>query len=317
MANFDSAAGITQDETTKLLGDYFSQAPADNSPFKGEKTENIEGLGSVTVNWNIEAAPSISFAPPTQASWDSALNASGQTNQAAHTPLPSLPTIQVMIPTLTAFYTVGTAEPVGGTSHNLVAYATLTFGPGAITHALVALTIDEANFSTWDKVIFNRMLLPKIFESANQILSVIHVPALDWEGVALNPVQFQLQGNQLIAAATLTGNQAALDVSGVTWPTDKVFVLASQTLLNAALSVFAKQGQDKPFGDSGDFQGLADWQYSGKVTSLTATVKTFGPLTINAQLSVSLNAGATLTAAGMALAAAGCVLGTAVLAMMI
>lgn len=312
MPNFDVAAGINQAKLNDLLGQYFSNAPASNNPFKGSTTKPVQGLGNVTLTWNVERPPTIVFGPPSLDVWNPALNAQGQTNGDTKTPLPTLPMVQVTLPVLTASYRLGSVE-VGGTANNVVAYATLTFAPGTITIGLVAVTLDESSFSTWDKAIFNLVLLPQIFSSAKDMLSVVHIPSIGWQDVQLNPLQLQMVGDQLIAAATLVANKQPLDTSGVTWPTDPVFALASTGLVNTALTDFLAPFQGKTFADSGDFHGLANWDYSGSVSSLSATVKTVAPLTIDARASASLTAGAKLTAAGMALAAAGCALGAALI----
>ncbi|WP_248730349.1 hypothetical protein [Pseudomonas sp. MWU13-2517] len=313
MTNFDAAAGISVTELNTLLGEYYKNAPSTNDPFKGSLPKTLPNLGAVTLTWDVGAAPSLIFGPPTLDIWNAALAPNGKANGAQSIPLPSLPMVQLTLPTLTASYTLGSAPSVGGTAPSVVVYATLTFNPGTLALDLVAVSLDESRFSTWDKAIFNLMLLPQIFASANQALAIVHLPSLDWKGVTLNPIQLQLTTSYLLGATTLTSNTSALDIEGVTWPTDDVFVIASNTLLNTAMATFLQPYQGHPFSDSGDFKKLADWSYSGSISSLSATVKQVAPLTINAQLSASLNAKATLTAAGMALAAAGCAIGAALL----
>ncbi|MEH6348511.1 hypothetical protein [Pseudomonas sp. 3JA] len=313
MTNFDAAAGISVTELNTLLGEYYQNAPSTNDPFKGSLPKTLPDLGAVTLTWDVGAAPSLAFGPPSPAIWNAALAPNGETNGSQSIPLPSLPMVQLTLPMLTASYTLGSAPAVGGTAPSVVVYATLTFTPGTLALDLVAVSLDESKFSAWDIAIFNLMLLPQIFASANQMLALVHLPNLDWNGVTLNPVQLQLTASYLLGATTLTTNTNALDIDGVTWPTDPVFVIASNTLINTAMAVFLKPYQGYPFSDSGDFKKLADWSYNGSISSLSATVKQVAPLTINAQLSASLNAQATLTAAGMALAAAGCALGAALL----
>lgn len=317
MPNIDAAAGVTQKELNVLLDEYYENAPDNNNPFKGSVQKDVPILGNVTVTWDVKKAPSLTFGAPTLAVWNAALNSSHETNGAANTSLPTLPMVQVLIPELAASYTQNAAPPVGGITKNVVAYATLDFSPGEIKISVVAVTIDEKDFSPWDKEIFNLFLLPKIFESAAEMLSVVHLPTIDWQGVALNPVSIMIQGTQLLAAATLTTNPQPLDVTGVTWPTDPVFVIASTTLINAALAAFMAQYNDITRHDDGEFSvdgvELATWEYTATVKSLSATVKVVSPLTITAEGTASLNAQAGLTPAGMALAAVGCAAGTALL----
>lgn len=313
MANFDAAAGVSDVELNSLLAEYFSVAPADNDPFKGSVTQDVTGIGSVTLTWNIGAAPTLAFGPPSLQVWNAALNSGGVTNGTSGTALPTMPMVQLTIPTLTASYTIDSGSPVGGTTSNVVVYATLGFAPGAIAITIVAVTIDESGFSLWDKAIFNLVLLPQIFAAVGKILQVINVPTISWQGVSLNPLQFQIVGTQLIAAATLSTG-GALDVSGVTWPTDNLFILSSNALINAALAAGVAQFQGHQFSDSGTWKDLATWSYSGALTSLTVTVGQVDPLTIDAGIVVSLNVTGGLTPAGMALAVVGCALGGGLLA---
>jgi hypothetical protein len=223
--------------------------------------------------------------------------------------------VALTIPDMTASYSLKGVAPVGGETKNVIAYATLAFPAGEIDVTMVGLTINESDFQPWDKAIFNSVFVPAIFNAVTQMLGVIHIPSLSWEGVTLNPIQVAIAGDQLVAASTLTTNSAPLDISGVIWPTDGVFVLANASLINAALAAGVKPYVGKTFSDSGNFHDLADWNYQGKVESLSATVSTLSPLAFNATLSASLNVGGSLTAAGMALAVVGCALGGALLAL--
>jgi hypothetical protein len=316
MMNLDAAAGMDLPSLNDLLRQYYTSAESTapgNNPFDNTQSKTLPNIGKVLLKWKLNVAPVLAFGPPSQAVWDAALDSAGHTNAQDKKPLPSGPMVQLTMPDLSASYTLDAQPSMGGESKNVIAYATLAFPPGEIDIQLVALTINESSFSTWDKVIFNTFLVPEIFKAAQQMMSVIHLPTLSWKGVTLNPVQISLQGSRLLAAATLTTNKAPLDTSGAVWPTDPIFVIASQSLINAALAAGIAPYQNYPFKDSGNFKSLADWDYSGQVTSLTATVKTVQPLTIDAELSVSLSAGAKLTAAGMALAAVGCALGAGLL----
>jgi hypothetical protein len=317
MANFDAAGGIDLTSLNTLLSQYYTsaeQVAPGNNPFDGTTSKNVAPLGDVTLTWKLKSAPVLAFGAPSQADWNASLDAAGTTNGAAGNPVPTGAVAAVSIANMTASYTVAGVAPVGGETHNLVAYATLAFPAGEVDVTLVGLTIDESDFAPWDKAIFNTMLVPALFKAVTEMLGVIHVPALSWQGVSLNPVQIALSGNQLTAAATLTTNSAPIDTSGVTWPTDAVFVLASKPLIDAALAAGVKPYVGKTFSDSGEFKDLADWNYSGSLDSISATTGTLSPLTVNASITASLNVGGSLTAAGMALAVVGCAAGAALLA---
>jgi hypothetical protein len=317
MANFDAAAGIDGASLNDLLAQYYASAeqvtPGDN-PFDDSVTKDVSPIGDVTVAWKLAGAPTLAFGAPSQADWDAALDAKGNSNASDGNPLPTAPMVALTIADMTASYTVKGLSPVGGETRNVVAYATLAFPAGEIDVTMVGLAIDEADFAPWDKAIFNAVLVPAIFNAVTQMLGVIHIPTLSWQGVSLNPIQVAISGSQLIAASTLATNTAPLDTSGVAWPADPVFVVANAALVNAALAVGVQPYVGETFSDSGEFHDLADWDYQGSIDTITATVETLSPLVIDASITVSLNVGGKLTAAGMALAVVGCALGGALLA---
>lgn len=317
MANIDVACGIKLASLNALISQYYTSASSVSPlpyPIAGQVVKSIDNVGQVTLDWQIDGAPSLVFGPPSQDVWDASLDANGSTNGQDGNPVPSGPVVQLLMPALSASFVIGSNPPVGGQTQNLATYATLAFPAGEIDIDLLGLTIDESDFSAWDKAIFNEVLVPQIFKIAGEMIGVVHLPQISWEGVTLNPIHLSIAGDQLFAAATLTTNSAPLDITGVTFPTDPVFVVASSNLFDTALAAGLKPYQGKAFADSGDFKGLADWDYSGTLNSVTATLSAASPLTIDASVTLSLNAGGKLTPAGMALAAVGCALGAGLLA---
>lgn len=313
MATFDAAAGVTEATFNDLVTQLYTNPPADN-PFKGTKSQDIPGIGTATLSWEVQQAPVITLGPPTQAVWDAALDDKGHTNKADGKPIPDAVMVQLCIPKMHVQYVVGSAPPVGGDTTNVMAYATIAFTDDGLLITLVAISVDESQFSDWDKAIFNLLLVPNIFKAAASILTVVHIPALTWEGVTLEtPTLFQC-GTLLVAASVETGGSTPVDVSGAQWPDKPLFVLVAQKLINDGLKGLTKAQEGKTHSDSGDFKGLADWDYSLRVNSLAATVDTSDPTKVDATASVSLTAGGKLTAAGMALAAVGCGAGAALLA---
>ncbi len=309
MANFDAAAGISVASVNGALAGFYSSASAKTPfayPFQGSETKTIANIGVVTFTWTFNAAPTVAFGPPSLDIWNASLAANGNTNGVDGNPLPNGAVVQLMIPDLSVGYSIDSGAQVTGDAKNLGAYAALAFPSGEVDETLVGLTIDESAFSAWDKAIFNGLLVPKIYELAAAALGVINIPQLAWNGVQLTPPSIWMAGDQLLAAAVLTTNPQPIDVTGATWPTDPLFVLASQSLLNAALAAGVAPYQHNTFGDSGDYNSLADWSYTGMLQSLTATVGTISPLIVSAQVTLSLETDVSLTAAGMALATVGC-----------
>lgn len=312
MANFDLAAGVSVGEANTILSQYYKSVPTDNNPFKGSRTKEIGGV-EITLTWDIAQAPTVAFGPPSQDVWDKALDPKGNTNGADKIPLPSLPMVQLTLPVLDASYSSKGQSPVGGEAKDVVIYATVAFDSPQIKPKAVAVSLDESGFSKWDKAIFNSFLLPQIFASANAAISVITLPALTWNGISLKPPVFDLSASGIVAAATLTTNPSPVDIGGLTWPDDDAFAIASTGLLEAAIDDFAKAYVGKGFSKSGEIADLATYSASGKIDSISATVRTVSPLAVQADVALSGECSAGLTAAGMALAAVGCALGGALL----
>ena len=314
MANFDMAVGVTLTAFNSLLAEYYADPPASLNPFTGNQTKSIAPFGSINLTWQIKAVPTITFGPPSLAIWNAALNNKGATNQSAGTPLPTASMVQLNIPTMQAYYSINSGPLVGGTTSNVTAYATITFSGADITITLAAITLDESDFKIWDKAIFNSFFIPEIFKAVQSILAVIHIPNLSYQGVSLAIPQFFFINNSLLVAATIvTTNPNALDISGVTWPTNNMFALASSLLINAGLTAFGATLIGKSYSGSGVFHALgsdlADYNYSVTLTTISANWTASTPLTVTASVTGNPSFGGSLTAAGMALAVtAGCAL---------
>jgi hypothetical protein len=314
MSNFDLAAGITQDAVTDLISQYFKNPPASPNPFDGDVQKNIPIVGQVTLTWKILSAPTITFGPPGVTVWNAALDSQGQTNETAGNPLPTADVLQLTIPTMQAHYSVNGASKVGGQTSNLVIYATITFSGNDFTVTPVAVTLDESDFSKWNKGVFNGFFLPQLFAAAKSILSTVRIPTLTWSGVTLQTPSFFFFGKLLFGAAILDTNTSPLDVSEVTWPPpprNGIFALASPNLVNAALVAMAKDAVGTTIPYSSELSDLASYTVQATLDSASATWSAALPTQVNASITFSANVGGNLTAAGMALAVtAGCALCT-------
>ena len=316
MANFDVAAGLRVTEMNKILSQYYVKEPlGSNNPFNNSVTKNVSDVGSVTVNWKVFQTPTLQFGPPSQMVWDNAINAQGSYNKDSHTPLPINYMVQLLLPALDATYSLNGSTPIGGETKNVIAYSTVSFSGKNVAITPVAVTLDEGSFSVWDKAIFNQMLLPHIFFQAQGMLSVIHIPELAWNGISFNDPIFSFTNDLLVAASTLSSNSNPIDIQGTIWPTDDLFILANPAAINQALAIWLSSiSSSLHTSDTGDFQNLADWSYSGSIENLQITIDQISAATLKASGVVRANAGCSLTTLGMGLATLACPLGGALLA---
>lgn len=300
MANFDVAVGINQQAANGLLSSYYSDQST-KEPFKGEIQQNIDKIGQVTLDWDFTTQPNIIFGAPSLQNWQQSLGPTGDTNQKI--PLPTDPMIQLIAPSFTGTYTLGQNKPVGGPTQNVQVYGTLDLtDPKQISAKMVGVFLNENDFTAWDKTIFNKGLLPLIFNESGNILKPIQFAPIEFQGISLKPSWgIQLSNNQLIGAAVLSTNSGAVDINGVTWPTDSVFILASRDAVNEALVPFEAAINKIRKDDGGDYKSLATWSFSGQVVQSEITVQNLKPqLTFIANCEVNASAHADINDGGLA-----------------
>lgn len=293
MSNFDLAIGLSASEINRYLSEYYNVASDGDSLFKG--SEEIEEMGLTLVfEWHVTQAPEFVFGTPVDSAWAIALGKDGQTNEEANRPVPSDPMLQLTIPVIDVKWGIKDTELQSGTTHNVIAYATLDFSNSAIKITLVALRIDQSEFQDIDKQIFNLLVLPVIFDTAEQALAVIKLPEIDLRGLEFNPLQVILKEKYLLGAATLKSNQSPLDITSLTIAQDPAFILLSRDVFNSALTAaFASNGEFIK-EETGVFNSLADWSYTVKALPSLA-LDTVSPLVIKGTADMSVDAELTLT----------------------
>lgn len=309
MSNFDILIGLSETEISNFVVQYHANPPASDNPFKGRM--ELEVLGKpVVIEWHVVSSPAVILEKPDCDVWLAAQGRDGLTNQEANRHCPKQPMLQLKFPQLDLSWGGVGSDLSAGTSKNVIAHAIMNFEPSAMGIELVALTLDQSEFGEIDKQLFNLLVLPVIFEKAEEALTVIHLPDLSLDELSFNPLLINQVDRCLVGATTLTTNPDPLDVTSVTVPSDPVFILLSETVINTALTsgLSAKGSFIKE--DSKNHHGLANFSYKAEGLP-SVQLGTIEPLTINAQANMKLEATVDLTAAGIALlvvAPLGCVI---------
>lgn len=309
MSNFDILVGLSQLEISRFVAEFHAKSGASENPFKGRKELEVLGLPA-EIEWDVVASPEVVLERPDCATWLAAQGRDGLTNEEANRHCPKLPMLQLKFPQLDIAFGLQGDELQSGTSRDVIAHTILTFEGPTIGMELVALTVDQREFENADKQVFNLLVLPVIFDTAEQALSVIHLPDLSLADLPFNPLQVSQRDRYLLGATTLLANSSPLDIASVTVPQDPVFILLSDNVVNAALlNGFTANG---PFikEDSKDFNKLATLSYKAEGMP-SAHVGTIEPLTINAYANMKLEATVDLTPLGIAMlvvAPIGCVI---------
>lgn len=299
MSNFDIVVGLSQAGISNFVAQYHANPPASDNPFKGRMELEILGQPAV-IEWSVISSPEVNLERPDCDIWLEAQGRDGLTNEEANRQCPKVPMLQLKFPQLDLIWGLLGADVSTGTSRDVIAHAILNLKGSTMGVELVAVNVDQSEFGEIDKQMFNLLVLPTIFKKAEEILEVIHLPELNLGEWLFNPLQISQVDRCLVGAATLKSNLLPLDITDLTVPSDSVFILLSDNLVNAALSIaFTANG---PFikEDSGGHHGLANWKYKAEGLP-SARLGTVEPLTIHAEANMKLEASVSLTAAGIAL----------------
>jgi hypothetical protein len=274
MSTFDVACGMSAAALNKGVGQLYARPEVRQKLFRGSKAEST-ALGAVTLTWDILAAPAFILTPPTAGQWQKA-----QKKQAGgkDVPQPAANGFQVRFSQFNASYSVNGGTGVAGTT-DLRVYATVNVrddlqqtDAGAVILSVAGIGLDETKFSQWDRLIFNKILLPQLFTTTDQMLGTVKFRNLAYKGVELAHPAASITDDMLVVAAVLN-TKSATDLSGAVWPRKSVFTLLSPDLIQKAAAVYAKTLVG-PVGKpgTGKYLKVFDYQYRATVSQVDMAV---------------------------------------------
>jgi hypothetical protein len=208
----------------------------------------------VTVTFDVTAAPTFSLTPPTQQQWNDAQK------EPVDRPLPTTNAFQLVFSNLAASATIDNVPPMSANG------ALTAFGIVAIDNGIASLTVagvllDETNFSDWDKIIVNGILIPNALKMVDKLLSNFPVPQVPTlAGLKFQPLALAIMPAGIVIGSTLDGG-GTTDLSGFALPPPQLFAVTKLSLLNQVLAATIKG----KYVDEGE-KGPSGWTASGKVS---------------------------------------------------
>lgn len=303
--NYDVALAMNAATLSSGMLSLYGKPDARSKLFMGSVSQGTV-LGNAVVTWDVQASPTFVLAPPTATQWAAALK--------PEQPVPPLPTtnaFDLQLGALNATLSLAGGAPIGGTT-SVDVFATVTQIGDKIALTPVAISLDESKMTGWDKIILNGVLLPALFKAVTALLAGITLPAIPaFAGVTLGTPTIVVQQALVLGVACLsTGGDVNID--GVTWPQQPLFLQVSPAVVNRAASYFASTltGAHTSGSFGGDYGVFsADASYSASVTGVTATVSATDLTVINASITASVQASGHASSPGCSLTLAAKILG--------
>jgi hypothetical protein len=274
MSTFDVACGMSAATLNRGIGQLYARPEARKKLFRGSKSEST-ALGEVTLTWDILVAPVFILTPPTAAQWQKAQK---KQVDGKDVPQPTVNGFQVRFAQFNASYSVNGGTGAAGTT-DLRVYATVNVRDDlqqadaeAVILSVAGIGLDETKFSQWDRLIFNKILLPQLFAMIDQMLGTIKFRNLAYKGVKVAHPVASVTDDMLVVAAVLN-TKSATDLSGVVWPQKSFFTLLSPDLIQKAAATYAKTLVG-PVGKpgTGKYLKVFDYQYRATVSQVDITV---------------------------------------------
>lgn len=268
MSQYDAAVGLDSSTLDKGASQLYADPGARDKLFKGSETGTLNKLQYKAV-WDIQAPPTFKLSPPPADLWAKSIDGTGNNPDAGKRPTENA--FQLVLPQFEASYTLGSAKPVSGTTEVIV-FATVSIQDNKATIAPVSVWIDESKMKGWDKFILNKVILARILPQAQQMLAGITIPPLSFSksgaSIDLTPPVVTIQNNQLVLAASIKSKQT-VDIAGVQWPSQPLFLLISPDLLEHTASDLAQANLlHQTFSDDGDYKSVLKYSWEAKVNSV-------------------------------------------------
>ncbi|HEY3364146.1 MAG TPA: hypothetical protein VGK74_03705 [Symbiobacteriaceae bacterium] len=275
MSQFDVAIGLGKETLDKGTGELFTKPAAREKLFKGSQGGDMEGL-AYTVSWEIQAAPTFTLTAPSADVWAQSINSKGE--NPAPGDMPTANVFQVVFAQFHGEYRLGDTDPVSGTGQ-VIAIVTLEVANNKATITPKSVWVDQSSMQDWDKAILDGIVLPQVLGQATTMLAGFTVPDLsrtqDGVTIDLTPPQVAIADQKLIIAASMK-SKGSVDIAGVQWPAQPLFLLLSPYLLqNVATQVSAKlvgyeKTGDGSYPDDGAFKGALTYDWKVKLNSADA-----------------------------------------------
>ncbi|HGY1008157.1 TPA: hypothetical protein ACNUUR_000718 [Aeromonas salmonicida] len=278
MSYFDVAAGINQTGLNSTLTGFFASPIAQSKIFNGNVTQDIAPLGDVDLVYQVIDCPEINLAPPSQADWDASFKASEVTT------LPSSNVLVLTLSQVAAQITYNQVPPLK--AQGLIkGYASFELKDNVLSIKPLAVWIDESEFSGFDKVVVNGILIPQILKVITSTLASIPLPQLpDLGQQSFQPPIAGIIDSCALVIATVLGDTPAVDLNGYDNPSQDTYLRTNLRMVNNLLVSYVKGKSAK----AEDQTGSDAWNAAG---SIGATVDSISAGINGSTLQVSVSLG--------------------------
>lgn len=214
--------------------------------------EPIEKIDIKSVDWSIDASPTFTLSPPTQAQWDdeSTFFLGGTKLQ---NPRPDM--FQVELSKFSVTLNLDQGSP------NRLSFSALIFVDVAIKDKKVQLNplaVLPTNVSNPLSEASLQVVAGIAYAKVADLLAKYTIPnSIAIEGQDFTPPVVAVTGSHLIVASNLVATGKP-DISGVTWPEQSLAVLASRNLLTALVNKFSAKIIQKVDNKSVSYNG-SNW----------------------------------------------------------
>lgn len=284
MSNYDLLVSLDETRLNLVISQVYG-SPSARPLFSGAQSGEQSGI-NYTLNWSVNAAPTISLRPPSPEEWGRAAKAGG----VSVAPQSSAAFIAI-IPSLTIKLSTGDAG-VDGT-WPVEAICTAEVPPnGRLSINALALLLDLSQMSPLDQVIIVQLLVPQILGMLRSALSGIQIPALNFGGISLASPVVDIQNGRLLTAFNLAGRGTPAIGDGP-FPDRSFFALLSPNLVQCAVDHLVQTNiQGQTFNTSGS-EGAggfsANYSVWGRIAGISASTTT-NATTLRANVSVEMSA---------------------------
>ncbi len=268
MSQYDVAIGMNQATLGQGISELYANSQARDQLFKGTQS-GMNGSLAYTVAWDLQAAPTFTLSPPADDVWKDSIDDQGQNPKPEDKPQQNA--FQLVLPQFYGQYTLGTAPAVSGTTKVIVS-ATVAIQGSQATITPLAVWIDETDIKGWNKFILNQVILVNVLKKAREMLAGLNIPPLAFSSagvsIRLTPPQVTIGNNQLVVGASLEA-RGSVDISGVQWPDQPLFLLMSADLLQQVAQDLAQsQLVGHQMTGHGDYKSVMSYSWTAKVDSV-------------------------------------------------
>lgn len=263
MSQFDVAAGITQQAINNLIHTLFDNQAVRSRILQVETTQTLEDLGEFKLNATVNEAPVIDLALPTADEWKKSVKAAGAVK-------PSVNGLKLSFPSATGSMEY---EDIKTTATGpVILLGEVVTANKETKFKVIAVLLDEKDFSELDAELVNQQLIPVFLDMANDLLASVTIPAIPTiEKVVFQPLVVKIVNSMLVLAVSIEGSPATNvdDYHAPAESTTGIFTELSNIVPNALLNSLVKGQTFDAKATTGDKEWSAECAASVKVADLS------------------------------------------------